>query len=98
MYGLDFIFERNSFTNSNGSWVLMFGNSFVFHAVTVLFTIGVVSSGETRSCPGWFENRLDSGSDWVLSFCAWDLMLFGSFLSEWDAMKYESRPCVVGLL
>ena len=33
-------------------WVLMFENSFVFDVVTVLFTIGVVSSGETRSCPG----------------------------------------------
>ena len=40
----------------------MFENSFVFDVVTVL-TIGVVSSGETRSCPGWFENRLGSGSD-----------------------------------
>ena len=30
------------------SLVLMFGNSFVFEVVTVLFTSGVVSSGETR--------------------------------------------------
>ena len=35
-----------------GSWVLMFENAFVFDVVTVLFTIGVVSWGETRSCPG----------------------------------------------
>ena len=35
-----------------GSWVLKFENYFVFDVVTVLFTIGVVSSGETRSCPG----------------------------------------------
>ena len=73
-----------------GSWVLMFENAFAFDVV--------VSSGETRSCPGWFEKRLGSGSDWVLSFCAWDLMFFGSSLSVWDAMKYESRPCVVALL
>ena len=70
----------------------MFENSVLFDVVTVLFTIGVLSSGETRSCPGWFENLLDSGSDWMLSLCAWDLMLFGSFWSVWDAMKYESRP------
>ena len=35
-----------------GSWVSMFENSFVFDAVAALFTIGVVSSGETRSCLG----------------------------------------------
>ena len=52
-----------------GSLVLMFGHFFVFDVVTVLFTIGVVSSGETRSGPGWSENRLDSGSNWVLLFC-----------------------------
>ena len=33
-------------------WVLMFENSFVIDVVKVLFTIGVVSSGETGSCPG----------------------------------------------
>ena len=48
----------------------MFEDSFVFDVVTVLITIGVVSSGETRSCPGLFKNRLGSGSDWVYSFCA----------------------------
>ena len=35
-----------------GSWVLMFESSFVFDVVTVLFPIGVVLSGETRSSPG----------------------------------------------
>ena len=52
-----------------GSLVLIFENSFVFDVVTVLFTIGAVSSRENRSSPGWFEIRSDSGSDWVLSFC-----------------------------
>ena len=51
------------------SLVLMFKNSFVFDVVTVLFTIGVLSSGENRSSSDWFEIRLDSGSDWVLPFC-----------------------------
>ena len=51
-----------------GSWLLMFEKIFVFDVATVLFTIGVVSSSETRSCPSWFEHRLGSGSDWVLSF------------------------------
>ena len=52
-----------------GSLVLMFEHFFVFDVVTVLFTIGFVSSGETRPGPGWFKNRLNSGSDWVLLFC-----------------------------
>ena len=46
----------------------MFEKIFVFDVVTAMFTIGDVLSGESRSGPGWFENRLDSGSDWVLSF------------------------------
>ena len=69
IYVLDFIFEINSFIN-NGSWFLMFEDSFVSDVVKVLITIGVVSSGEIRSCPGLFKNRLGSGSDWVYSFCA----------------------------
>ena len=52
-----------------GLLVLMFETFFVFDVVTVLFTIGVVSSGETGSGPGRFEKRLHSGSDWVLLFC-----------------------------
>ena len=51
------------------SLVLVFENSFVFDIVAVLFTIGVVSSGVNRSSPDWFEIKLDSGSDWVVSFC-----------------------------
>ena len=42
-----------------GSLVLMFGNSFVFGVVTVLFTIGIVSSGEIKSGPGWLKNSFD---------------------------------------
>ena len=34
------------------SWVLIIENSFVLDVVIVLFTIGVLSPGETRSCPG----------------------------------------------
>ena len=52
-----------------GSLVLVFENSFAFDVVTVLFTTAVVSSGENKSSPDWFEIRLDSASDWVLSFC-----------------------------
>ena len=68
MYGLDFIFEGRSFINSNGLIGVMFENFFVFDVVTAIFTIGDILSGESRSGPGWFENRLDTGSDWVLSF------------------------------
>ena len=42
-----------------GSLVLMFENSFELDVVTVLFTTAVVSSGENRSSPDWFEIRLD---------------------------------------
>ena len=66
----------------------MLENSFVFDVVPVLFTSGAISSDKTRS--GMFENRFYSGSDWVLSICGWDLMFFGSLLSVWVAMKYES--------
>ena len=52
-----------------GSLVLVFENSFVFDVVTVLFTTAVVSSCENRSSPDWFETSLDSGSNWLLSFC-----------------------------
>ena len=45
----------------------MLENYFVFGLVTVLFTIGAVSSDKTRS--GMFENRFYSGLDWVLSIC-----------------------------
>ena len=68
MYGLDFIFERSSFINSNGLIDVIFEKIFVFDVVAAIFTIGDVLSGESRSGLGWFENRLDSGSGWVLSF------------------------------
>ena len=68
MYGLDFIFERSSFINSNGLIGVIFEKIFVFDVVAAIFTIGDVLSDESRSGPGWFENRLDSGSGWVLSF------------------------------
>ena len=67
--GLNLSSRKIALSTVMGSLVLMFENCVVFDVVTALFTIGVVSSGETRSGPGWFENRLDSGSDCVLSFC-----------------------------
>ena len=48
----------------------------------------------SRSDSGWFENRLGPGLDWVLSFCRCDMFCE----PLWVAIKYESRPYVVGLL
>ena len=58
---------------------LMFENCLVFFVVTVLFTSGVVSLSEIRSGSGWFENKLRSGSAWLLIFCGWDLTFCGYF-------------------